>query len=110
MQPVTSCRTLLLNAIAAAMIVAPQLGTALAQEGLSEALAADAGAAAKSRIDCWIGAKFGDQPGQLIRGWICERRNYPATEAFQVSATAEPRSPSADKQDLATIGAGTASR
>jgi hypothetical protein len=108
MRPVMSCRTVLLNAIAAAMIVAPQLGTALAQERSSGALAADVGAAAKSRVDCWIGAKFGDQPGQLIRGWICERRNYPATEALQVSATADPQSPSADK--LATIGAGTASR
>ena len=90
------------------MIMAPQLGTALAQERLSGAQAADAEAATSSRVDCWIGAKFGDQPGQLIRGWICERRNYPATEALQ--AKADLQSPSAGKQDVATIGTGPASR
>jgi hypothetical protein len=102
MRPVMSCRTVLLNAIAAAMIVAPQLGTALAQERSSGALAADVGAAAKSRVDCWIGAKFGDQPGQLIRGWICERQGHPA-----VLAAPNPQPPFADQQDVAAIDAGS---
>lgn len=31
-------------------------------------------------VDCWIGMKWGDQPGQLIRGWICERPFIPAPQ------------------------------
>ena len=68
---------------------------------LSPALAADARADA-TRVDCWIGMKFGDQPGQLIRGWICERQGRPA-----VLAAPNPQPPFADQQDVAAIDAGS---
>ena len=54
------------------------------------------------RVDCWIGMKFGDQPGQLIRGWICERQDRPA-----VAAAPNPQPPFADQQDVAAIDAGS---
>ena len=68
----------------------------------SPALAADARTDATPlfRVDCWIGMKFGDQPGQLIRGWICERR--PA-----VLAAPDPQPSSAGQQDVAAISAGS---
>ena len=66
----------------------------------SPALAGDALIAATPRVDCWIGMKFGDQPGQLIRGWICERR--PA-----VLAAPDPQPSSAGQQDVAAISAGS---
>ena len=71
----------------------------------SPALAVDARADATPpvRVDCWIGVKFGDQPGQLIRGWICERR--PA-----VLAAPDPQSSSAGQQDVAAISAGSRHR
>ena len=70
---------------------------------LSPTLAADARADATAmRVDCWIGMKFGDQPGQLIRGWICERQGRPA-----VLAAPTPQPPSADQQDVAAINAGS---
>jgi hypothetical protein len=52
-------------------------------------------------VDCWIGMKWGDQPGQLIRGWICER---PAAKTDQHSSA--PASPRALKEveDVAAIG------
>jgi hypothetical protein len=52
-------------------------------------------------VDCWIGMKWGDQPGQLIRGWICER---PAAKTDQHSSA--PASPRAlkDVEDVAAIG------
>lgn len=53
------------------------------------------------RVDCWIGMKFGDQAGQLIRGWICERQR-PA-----VLAAPNPQPPFADQQDVAAIDAGS---
>jgi hypothetical protein len=55
------------------------------------------------RVDCWIGMRFGDQPGQLIRGWICERPSVPATKAEPVAATDSPLKPLEDKEDVATI-------
>ena len=55
------------------------------------------------RVDCWIGMKFGDQPGQLIRGWICERPSVPATKAEPVAETDSPLKPLEDKEDVATI-------
>ena len=64
----------------------------------SPALAVDA--TPPFRVDCWIGMKFGDQPGQLIRGWICERR--PA-----VLAAPDPQPSSAGQQDVAAISAGS---
>ncbi len=67
----------------------------------SPALAVDA--TPPLRVDCWIGMKFGDQPGQLIRGWICERR--PA-----VLAAPDPQSSSAGQQDVAAISAGSRHR
>jgi len=66
----------------------------------SPALAGDALIAATPRVDCWIGMKFGDQPGQLIRGWICER--HPA-----VLAAPDPQPSSASQQDVAAISAGS---
>ena len=52
-------------------------------------------------VDCWIGMKWGDQPGQLIRGWICER---PAAKADQhSSAPSSPRAPR-EVEDVAAIG------
>ena len=68
----------------------------------SPALAADARTDATPlfRVDCWIGMKFGDQPGQLIRGWICERR--PA-----VLAAPDPQPSSAGQQDVAAVSAGS---
>ena len=53
-------------------------------------------------VDCWIGMKFGDQPGQLIRGWICERQDRPA-----VLAAPNPQPPFADPQNVAAIDAGS---
>ena len=72
--------------------------------GASPTLAADArtDATPPLRVDCWIGMKFGDQPGQLIRGWICERQDRPA-----VSAAPNPQPPFADQQDVAAIDAGS---
>jgi hypothetical protein len=74
---------------------------------LSPALAADArtDATPPFRVDCWIGMKFGDQPGQLIRGWICERQGRPA-----VLAAPNPQPPFADQQDVAAIDAGSLHR
>jgi hypothetical protein len=70
-------------------------------------LFASAGRAQESvsqfRVDCWIGMKFGDQPGQLIRGWICERPSVPESKAEPVAATDSPLKPSEDKEDIATI-------
>ena len=48
-------------------------------------------------VDCWIGMKWGDQPGQLIRGWICERPFVPAASAPSPRAHEE-------KADVAAIG------
>jgi len=68
----------------------------------SPALAVDARADATPpvRVDCWIGMKFGDQPGQLIRGWICERQDRPAA-----SAASNPQLPFAGLQDVAAASA-----
>ena len=55
------------------------------------------------RVNCWFGMKFGDQPGQLIRGWICERPSVPATKAEPVAETDSPLKPLEDKEDVATI-------
>ncbi len=70
----------------------------------SPTLAAEASADATPsfRVDCWIGMKFGDQPGQLIRGWICERQVRPA-----VLAAPNPQPPFANQQDVAAIDAGS---
>jgi len=83
--------------ILAAIVIASVLGFRP-----SSTLAADArtDATPSFRVDCWIGMKFGDQPGQLIRGWICERR--PA-----VLAAPDPQPSSAGQQDVAAISAGS---
>ena len=72
--------------------------------GASPTLAADArtDATPPLRVDCWIGMKFGDQPSQLIRGWICEREARP-TEL----AAPNPQPPFADQRDVAAIDAGS---
>ena len=66
----------------------------------SPALAVDA--TPPFRVDCWIGMKFGDQPGQLIRGWICESQDRPA-----VFAAPNPQLPFAGLQDVAAASAGS---
>ena len=68
----------------------------------SPALAGDARIDASPRVDCWIGMKFGDQPGQLIRGWICEPQGRPA-----VLAAPNPQPQFADQQNVAAIDAGS---
>jgi len=70
----------------------------------SATLAADAStdATPSFRVDCWIGMKFGDQPGQLIRGWICERQVRPA-----ISAAPNPQPPFANQHDVAAIDTGS---
>jgi hypothetical protein len=68
----------------------------------SPTLAADArtDATPPFGVDCWIGMKFGDQPGQLIRGWICERQDRPAE-----LAASNPQPPFANQRDVAAIDA-----
>jgi hypothetical protein len=70
----------------------------------SATLAADAHAdtAPPFQVNCWIGMKFGDQPGQLIRGWICERQDRPAA-----AAAPNPQPPLAKQQDVAAFDAGS---
>ena len=70
----------------------------------SPALAADARTDATPlfRVDCWIGMKFGDQPGQLIRGWICESQDRPA-----IFAAPNPQLPFAGLQDVVAASAGS---
>ena len=84
--------------ILAAIMIAGVLGLP------SPTLAADArsDATPSFRVDCWIGMKFGDQPGELIRGWICERQDRRA-----ISAAPNPKLPFADQQDVAAIDAGS---
>jgi hypothetical protein len=84
--------------ITAAFIVA--IG-AIAAGGFASAVGAQE-PVSQFRVDCWIGMKFGDQPGQLIRGWICERPSIPATKAEPVAATDSPPKPREDKEDVAT--------
>ena len=51
-------------------------------------------------VDCWIGMKFGDQPGQLIRGWICERQDRLAE-----LAASNPQPLFTNQRDVAAIDA-----
>jgi hypothetical protein len=51
-------------------------------------------------VDCWIGMKWGDQPGQIMRGWICERPFVPAAKA---ASAPSPRAHE-EKEDVATVG------
>ena len=85
--------------ILAAIVIAGVLGLRP-----SPTLAADArtDAAPSFRVDCWIGMKFGEQPGQLIRRWICEP---PGRSAAVAASTPQP--PFADQQDVAAIDAGS---
>ena len=87
------------RAILATVVIAGTIAGGLRP---SPALAVDALADATppTQVACWIGMKFGDQPGQLIRGWICERR--PA-----VLAAPDPQPSSAGQQDVAAISAGS---
>jgi hypothetical protein len=55
-------------------------------------------------VDCWIGMKWGDQPGQLIRGWICERPSIPAAKTDQRSSASAPNvSAPEEDEDVAAI-------
>jgi hypothetical protein len=72
------------------------------------AQAAETGAVSMRRqIDCWIGMKFGEQPGQLIRGWVCEPRDYLVPETKQTAAPAASQLRLADEQHVAALGAGS---
>jgi len=83
------------------LVIAGAIGGGL---GLQPAVqAAETDTMMRRQLDCWIGAKFGDGPGQLIRGWVCEPRFHPVPEAKQTSAAPELRFP--DKQDVAAISA-----
>ena len=77
-------------------------GTIAGVPGLrpSPALAVDA--TPPFRVDCWIGMKLGDQPGQLIRGWICESQDRPA-----IFAAPNPQLPFAGLQDVVAASAGS---
>ena len=57
----------------------------------------------KFRVDCWIGMKLGDQPGQLIRGWICEGPSIPETKAEPVAAIDSTLDRHEEKEEVATI-------
>ena len=83
--------------ILAAIVIAGALGL-----GSSATLAADTSTDATQsfRADCWIGMKFGDQPGQLVRGWICDRQVRPV-----VLAAPNPQPVFASQQDVAAIDA-----
>jgi hypothetical protein len=54
--------------------------------------------------DCWIGMKWGDQPGQLIRGWICERPFIPAPKTDQLGGASGPPRALKEQEDVAAIG------
>jgi hypothetical protein len=52
-------------------------------------------------VNCWVGMKWGDQPGQLIRGWICERPVIAAPKTEQLGdASGAPK----ERDDVAAIG------
>ena len=89
----------------ATLVIAGAIGGSLGLQPPA-AQAADTGATMRRQMDCWIGVKFGDQPGQLIRGWVCEPRTYLVPEAKQASAPADPEWRFADNQDVAALDAG----
>jgi hypothetical protein len=90
----------------ASLVIAGAIGGGLNLQP-STAQAADTGTTLRRQIDCWIGMKFGDQPGQLIRGWVCEPRSYPVPEARQASTPADPEWGFPGKQDVAALDAGS---
>ena len=55
-------------------------------------------------VDCWIGMKWGDQPGQLVRGWICERPFIPPPKSVQLPGAFGPPLALMEETDVATIG------
>jgi hypothetical protein len=89
----------------ATLVIAGAIGGALSFQP-SPAHAADSGATMRRQLDCWIGAKFGDQPGQLVRGWVCAPRDYLVPDAKQAAAPADREWRLADNQDVAAFGAG----
>src|SRR5262245_19789675 len=78
----TSGKNPMSRTILASIVIAGTIAGGLGAQS-SPTLAADARtyAARSTQVDCWIGTKFGDQPGQLIRGWVCERQDRPAALA-----------------------------
>jgi hypothetical protein len=71
---------------------------------------ASAQEAAQFRVDCWIGAKFGVTPGQLVRGWICERPFIPEAARDRHLAPGDPQRQPTGREDVAKIDAGTGGR
>ena len=73
---------------------------------------AEEGASAVTRIvspgqffvDCWIGMKWGDQPGQLIRGWTCQQPYIAAPKTGHVSAPSDSPRALTEEADVAAIG------
>jgi hypothetical protein len=85
---------------AAGVLAAGLLASQAGAEGLARGAVRDV-PPGQFFVGCWIGMKWSDQPGQLMRGWICER---PAAEAHQhSSAPASPRAPK-EVEDVAAIG------
>ena len=89
----------------ATLVIAGAIGGPVELQPLA-AQAADAGVTMRRQLDCWIGAKFGSEPGQLVRGWVCEPRDYLVPETKQASAPADSEWRFADNQDVAPLGAG----
>jgi hypothetical protein len=91
--------------ILATLVIAGAMGGV---SGLRSATAADAGAVAPQlKVDCWIGMKFGDKPGELIRGWTCHRQDRPAA---QQALAADTHPVPTGKSDVAAIDAGSLHR
>ena len=59
-------------------------------------------AAGQFFVDCWIGMKFGEQPGQVIRGSICER---PLIRAGQPTGARVPQEALEEDEDVVETGA-----
>jgi hypothetical protein len=89
------------TAVGVSMILAPSTARG----------ADDEAPARRSTIECWVGAKFGSAPGELVRGWTCIERRAPETTTAdqaphaQADALLDPGA-----KDVATGGGDTASR
>jgi hypothetical protein len=55
-------------------------------------------------VDCWMGMKWGDQPGQLVRGWICERPFIAPPKSAQATGASGSLPVLEEKADVAAIG------
>jgi hypothetical protein len=86
---------------------------ATAAVGFSTMLAPSAARAADEQeaptgqfsVDCWIGAKFGNQPGELVRGWICVQSRMPEIRADQPPRAQTDPIAKAEVKDVASASA-----